>query len=149
MWAIGSVSKQTASGANFFHLFSSVRWPKNVRCLISTRCSWFPGQNLSHHHISCEKIIFMFHTTLNLITVPRKQNPPWQYVSSNESGIVGPASGVMIDILDEMTKQLNFTYVLHLAKASMSLNSTDEFNATVELKMQRCKQNLKKFSLFR
>jgi glutamate receptor, ionotropic, invertebrate len=61
----------------------------------------------------------------------KKQNPPWQYVGSNESGIVGTSKGVIIDILDEMSKKLNFTYILHLAHTSTNLNSTDDLNATV------------------
>lgn len=62
------------------------------------------------------------------------QNPPWQYVSSNESGIVGKSSGVIIDILNELSKKMNFTYVLHLAQASTSMNSSDDLNGTVSSK---------------
>lgn len=41
------------------------------------------------------------------------------------------ASGVIIDILNEMSTKLNFTYVLHVAQVSTNLNTTDELNATV------------------
>jgi hypothetical protein len=40
----------------------------------------------------------------------------------------------MIDIVDEMAKKLNFTYVLHLAQASMALNSSEDVNGTVRRK---------------
>jgi hypothetical protein len=53
----------------------------------------------------------------------------------------------MIDILDEMAKKLNFTYVLHLAQASLSLNSTDEFNATVR-ERKKLQAQIKSISIF-
>lgn len=71
---------------------------------------------------------FNLHKVLNFTKL---QNPPWQYIESNETGIVGKARGVIIDILDEMSKKLNFTYVLHVAQASTNINSTDDVNGTV------------------
>ncbi|CRL07373.1 CLUMA_CG020350, isoform A [Clunio marinus] len=57
-------------------------------------------------------------------------NPPWQYVINNESGIVGMPSGVVFDILNEVSKKLNFSYVIHLAQVSTATNITDA-NGTV------------------
>lgn len=85
----------------------------------------------------------MFCETLTLITELEKQNPPWQYVTSNESGIAGTSSGVIIDILDEISKKLNFTYVLHLAQVSTNLNMTDDLNATVS------RESLQQFELLK
>lgn len=46
---------------------------------------------------------------------------------------MGKSYGVIIDILNEMSKKLNFTYELHLAQASTSMNSTDDMNGTVRI----------------
>lgn len=60
------------------------------------------------------------------------QNPPWQYIQSNGTEISGTPHGIVIDILNEMSKKLNFTYVLHLTSISSDLNVTDEItNMTV------------------
>lgn len=65
-------------------------------------------------------------TKLNL------QNPPWQYIQTNGTEIVGKPHGIVIDILNEMSKKLNFTYVLHTTSVSTEINATDvETNLTV------------------
>ncbi|KAL7015645.1 hypothetical protein ACKWTF_016567 [Chironomus riparius] len=59
-------------------------------------------------------------------------NPPWQYIQANGTEITGTPHGVVIDILNEMSKKLNFTYVLHMTSTSSDLNVTDEMtNMTV------------------
>lgn len=104
---------------------SSTHW-----CGISAHFSWFSWQEFSYHNLQCEwKYSWVFSQKKNFLF----QNPPWQFVTSNESGIVGESSGVIIDILNEMSRKLNFTFVLHLAQASTSLNTTDEVNTTVRL----------------
>jgi hypothetical protein len=53
-------------------------------------------------------------------------------VKSNGTDIVDKAHGIVIDIMNELARKLNFTYVLHLTQASLDTNSTDELtNATV------------------
>ena len=64
------------------------------------------------------------------------QNPPWQYVSSNEIGIVRKASGVIIDILYAMSNKMNFTFILHIAQVSTNTNITDDMNSTVSFKFK-------------
>ena len=60
------------------------------------------------------------------------QNPPWQYIETTGTEITGTPHGVVIDILNEMSKKLNFTYVLHLTSTSSDTNVTDEMtNMTV------------------
>ncbi|KAG5667976.1 hypothetical protein PVAND_015934 [Polypedilum vanderplanki] len=53
-------------------------------------------------------------------------NPPWQYIKTNGTDIVSEAHGVVIDILNEISKKLNFTFVLHTTSTSTDLNTTDE-----------------------
>lgn len=66
---------------------------------------------------------------LNLITFILK-NPPWQIITYNESGQPSKFDGVVIDILKELSKKLNFTYTLHVTTMDMSyMNETEELKA--------------------
>lgn len=42
------------------------------------------------------------------------QNPPWQIIKYNDSGMPGEIKGVVIDILNSLSKKLNFTYTMHI-----------------------------------
>jgi hypothetical protein len=62
------------------------------------------------------------------------QNPPWQYVQTNGTDIVGTPHGIVIDILDEISRKMNFTYILHSTSTSTETNVTDLLsNSTVSV----------------
>lgn len=42
------------------------------------------------------------------------QNPPWQIIKYNDSGMPGELKGVVIDILNFLSQKLNFTYTMHI-----------------------------------
>ncbi|XP_059609151.1 ionotropic receptor 93a [Phlebotomus argentipes] len=62
-------------------------------------------------------------------------NPPWQIIAYNESGVPGVMRGVVMDILNEMAKKLNFTYTMHIIPVAVpKANDTEElsYNSTEE-----------------
>ncbi|KFB38903.1 AGAP000256-PA-like protein [Anopheles sinensis] len=54
-------------------------------------------------------------------------NPPWQFVTYNESGSPVISSGVVFDILTELSRKLNFTYTIIISQP------TDVNNGSLEL----------------
>lgn len=69
----------------------------------------------------------------SVICIP--QNPPWQIIKYNDSGMPGEIKGVVIDILNSLSKKLNFTYTMHIIPVTylkgnesdlLSLNVGDE-----------------------
>lgn len=61
------------------------------------------------------------------------QNPPWQFVSFNESGHPTLSGGVVMDILEELSRKLNFTYTVIVAQTNIEYvgNLTEDGNNTV------------------
>lgn len=61
------------------------------------------------------------------------QNPPWQIILYNESGVAYASRGVVIDILNELSRKLNFTYTMHLSTQAIlsTANLTEDGNSTV------------------
>lgn len=60
------------------------------------------------------------------------KNPPWQIISHNDSGMAGTTSkGLVIDILNELSKKLNFTFSLHVSGTVSNLNFSDDINSSV------------------
>ncbi|XP_050089824.1 ionotropic receptor 93a-like [Anopheles aquasalis] len=58
-------------------------------------------------------------------------NPPWQFVSYNESGSPVIRGGVVFDVLAELSRKLNFTYTLLIAQGAAEQNgSLAEENST-------------------
>ncbi|XP_062556939.1 ionotropic receptor 93a isoform X2 [Armigeres subalbatus] len=60
-------------------------------------------------------------------------NPPWQFVAYNESGHLSLSHGVVMDILNELSRKLNFTYTILIAQTNLEYvgNITDDANNTV------------------
>jgi glutamate receptor, ionotropic, invertebrate len=88
----------------------------------------FRGRNF--HIITYHVRIYFYYKFFK--SVKFSQNPPWQYIETNGTDIVGSAQGIVIDILNEMSKKLNFTYTLHSTSTSTETNTTDVLtNATV------------------
>ncbi|XP_055591068.1 ionotropic receptor 93a [Uranotaenia lowii] len=61
-------------------------------------------------------------------------NPPWQFVSLNESGHAHLTHGLVLDILEELSKKLNFTYSIVIAQPAADVvgtNMTDDVNGTM------------------
>uniref|UniRef100_A0A4Y0BNW6 Ionotropic glutamate receptor C-terminal domain-containing protein n=1 Tax=Anopheles funestus TaxID=62324 RepID=A0A4Y0BNW6_ANOFN len=57
-------------------------------------------------------------------------NPPWQFVSYNESGIPIISSGVVYDILTELSRKLNFTYTMVISQPAEINGSIIEGNTS-------------------
>ncbi|XP_053678178.1 ionotropic receptor 93a [Anopheles nili] len=57
-------------------------------------------------------------------------NPPWQFVSYNESGSPMINSGVVYDVLNELSRKLNFTYTMVIAQSVEVNGSAIEGNAS-------------------
>ncbi|KAL1395387.1 hypothetical protein pipiens_011292 [Culex pipiens pipiens] len=59
-------------------------------------------------------------------------NPPWQFVSFNESGHPTLSGGVVMDILEELSRKLNFTYTVIVAQTNIEYvgNLTEDGNNT-------------------
>uniref|UniRef100_A0A182NSU9 Ionotropic glutamate receptor C-terminal domain-containing protein n=1 Tax=Anopheles dirus TaxID=7168 RepID=A0A182NSU9_9DIPT len=57
-------------------------------------------------------------------------NPPWQFVSYNESGSPVISSGVVFDILTELSRKLNFTYTMVISQPTEINGSFVEGNTT-------------------
>lgn len=47
---------------------------------------------------------------IELLTVKLFQNPPWQIVTYNDAGEVASMRGISVNILDELSEKLNFSY---------------------------------------
>uniref|UniRef100_A0A182QEU3 Ionotropic glutamate receptor C-terminal domain-containing protein n=1 Tax=Anopheles farauti TaxID=69004 RepID=A0A182QEU3_9DIPT len=60
-------------------------------------------------------------------------NPPWQFVTYNESGSPVISSGVVYDILKELSRKLNFTYTMVIAQPTEINGSFVEGNITILL----------------
>ncbi|XP_055623871.1 ionotropic receptor 93a [Toxorhynchites rutilus septentrionalis] len=60
-------------------------------------------------------------------------NPPWQFVSYNESGQPFLSHGVILDIISELSKKLNFTFTVIIAQVNSDVfvNLTDDGNNTI------------------
>ncbi len=61
------------------------------------------------------------------------QNPPWQIISQNESDLA-ETSGVVMDVLREISKKLNFTYTLHVTnilQVNSNMTFNEEYNSSV------------------
>lgn len=66
------------------------------------------------------------------------QNPPWQIIKYNDSGMPGELKGVVIDILNSLSRKLNFTYTMHIIPVTyLKVNDTDPqaFNGTEETQL--------------
>ncbi|GLV41761.1 Ionotropic receptor 93a [Carabus blaptoides fortunei] len=50
-------------------------------------------------------------------------NPPWQILTINESGSVSDYRGLTFDIIRELSRRLNFTYILGLSKTDTNLTT--------------------------
>ncbi|XP_015840718.1 ionotropic receptor 93a isoform X1 [Tribolium castaneum] len=50
-------------------------------------------------------------------------NPPWQIIRSNESGAVSEYAGVIFELIKELSKNLNFTYTVELAKIGQEFSA--------------------------
>ncbi|XP_075148376.1 ionotropic receptor 93a [Haematobia irritans] len=79
------------------------------------------------HELAFPHITHYFRNiTLDIITIHR---PPWQILKKDSSGKIIEHSGIVMEILKELSKMLNFTYVLHDATAMdeeiRSQNDTD------------------------
>ncbi|XP_058458924.1 ionotropic receptor 93a [Malaya genurostris] len=59
-------------------------------------------------------------------------NPPWQFVALNESGHPHLSHGVVLDVLKELSRKLNFTYTITIAQTNLEYigNMTDDGNST-------------------
>uniref|UniRef100_A0A182IKJ8 Ionotropic glutamate receptor C-terminal domain-containing protein n=2 Tax=Anopheles atroparvus TaxID=41427 RepID=A0A182IKJ8_ANOAO len=60
-------------------------------------------------------------------------NPPWQFVTYNESGSPVISGGVVHDILTELARKLNFTYTMVISQPTEQNGSLIEGNATASL----------------
>lgn len=45
------------------------------------------------------------------------QNPPWQILKTNASGDVVEFKGIVFDIIQELAKNLNFTYTVEVVQS--------------------------------
>ncbi|XP_036673831.3 ionotropic receptor 93a isoform X2 [Drosophila suzukii] len=70
--------------------------------------------------------------TMDIVTV---HNPPWQILTKNSNGAIVKHSGIVMEIIKELSRALNFSYYLHEAAAlkedyflssSTSTNESDE-----------------------
>uniref|UniRef100_A0A182IAI4 Ionotropic glutamate receptor C-terminal domain-containing protein n=1 Tax=Anopheles arabiensis TaxID=7173 RepID=A0A182IAI4_ANOAR len=57
-------------------------------------------------------------------------NPPWQFVSYNDSGSPVISSGVVYDILNELSRKLNFTYTMVISQPAEINGSLIEGNTS-------------------
>ncbi|XP_058827029.1 ionotropic receptor 93a [Topomyia yanbarensis] len=60
-------------------------------------------------------------------------NPPWQFVAFNASGHPHLSHGVILDVLKELSRKLNFTYTITIAQTNLEYigNLTDDANNTL------------------
>ncbi|XP_021705215.1 ionotropic receptor 93a [Aedes aegypti] len=60
-------------------------------------------------------------------------NPPWQFVTYNESGHLSLSRGVVMDILTELSRKLNFTFNILISQTNLEYigNMTDDANNTI------------------
>nr|WJJ63358.1 ionotropic receptor 93a [Pachyrhinus yasumatsui] len=59
-----------------------------------------------------------------LLPLVSYHNPPWQILKTNESGDVTEFKGIVFDIIQELAKNLNFTYSVEVVKTSLQRNLT-------------------------
>lgn len=63
-----------------------------------------------------------------------QQNPPWQFVAYNDSGSPVISSGVVYDILNELSRKLNFTYTMVISQPAEINGSLVEGNTSVSVR---------------
>lgn len=79
--------------------------------------SGFRGKNMHivTYHVRIQNLSDKRTTNrLSNSSILSQQNPPWQIIKYNESGMPGELKGVVFDILNELSKKLNFTYTMHI-----------------------------------
>ncbi|XP_041673704.1 ionotropic receptor 93a [Drosophila eugracilis] len=71
--------------------------------------------------------------TMDIVTI---HNPPWQILTKNSHGVIVKHSGIVMEIIKELSRALNFSYYLHEAstyKEDYSLSSSTNTNESDEL----------------
>ncbi|XP_037717330.1 ionotropic receptor 93a [Drosophila subpulchrella] len=71
--------------------------------------------------------------TMDIVTV---HNPPWQILTKNSNGAIVKHSGIVMEIIKELSRALNFSYYLHEAaalKEDYFLSSSTNTNESDEL----------------
>ncbi|KAH8343645.1 hypothetical protein KR059_002422, partial [Drosophila kikkawai] len=71
--------------------------------------------------------------TMDVLTV---HNPPWQILTKNQHGVIVEHSGIVMEILKELSRALNFSYYLHEAttmREDYSFSTSFNPNETVRL----------------
>ncbi|KAH8268070.1 hypothetical protein KR018_012072, partial [Drosophila ironensis] len=67
--------------------------------------------------------------TMDVVTV---HNPPWQILTKDRHGVIVEHKGIVMELLKELSRALNFSYYLHeateypLTTSSLSANESDE-----------------------
>ncbi|XP_070072674.1 ionotropic receptor 93a, partial [Drosophila takahashii] len=71
--------------------------------------------------------------TMDIVTV---HNPPWQVLTKNRHGVIVKHSGIVMEIIKELSRALNFSYYLHEAstlREDYMLSSSTNSNESDEL----------------
>ncbi|XP_055690671.1 ionotropic receptor 93a [Lutzomyia longipalpis] len=89
--------------------------------------TWKPNDGVQLNDVLFPHVFHGFRgKNLHIVTY---HNPPWQIIGYNESGIPGTMRGLVIDILNEMSKKLNFTYTMHVISVTVArANDTEELS---------------------
>uniref|UniRef100_A0A1B0CLF6 Putative glutamate-gated kainate-type ion channel receptor subunit glur5 n=1 Tax=Lutzomyia longipalpis TaxID=7200 RepID=A0A1B0CLF6_LUTLO len=92
--------------------------------------TWKPNDGVQLNDVLFPHVFHGFRgKNLHIVTY---HNPPWQIIGYNESGIPGTMRGLVIDILNEMSKKLNFTYTMHVISVTVArVNDTEELSYNV------------------
>ncbi|XP_023172805.2 ionotropic receptor 93a [Drosophila hydei] len=92
---------------------------------------WTPLLGFICHELTFPHIDHHFRNiTMDIVTV---HNPPWQILTKDSRGVIVEHSGIVMEIVKELSRALNFSYYLHEGQLpdttdtlSQSMNESDE-----------------------
>ncbi|KAI9577332.1 hypothetical protein GQX74_013041 [Glossina fuscipes] len=72
---------------------------------------WSPTSGFVAHELLFPHVVHHFRNiTLDIVTI---HNPPWQIIKKDAKGTIIEYSGIVMEIVKELSRMLNFTYKLH------------------------------------
>uniref|UniRef100_W8BGJ6 Glutamate receptor ionotropic, delta-1 n=2 Tax=Ceratitis capitata TaxID=7213 RepID=W8BGJ6_CERCA len=92
---------------------------------------WTPTLGFITHEVMFPHIVHSFRNiTMDILTV---HSPPWQILERDSRGDIVRHSGITMEILKEMSRMLNFSYILHEVKTNPAELAAEEMQQTSNL----------------
>ncbi|XP_014095980.3 ionotropic receptor 93a isoform X1 [Bactrocera oleae] len=89
---------------------------------------WTPTLGFNTHEVMFPHITHFFRNiTLDILTA---HSPPWQILERNSHGDIVRHSGITMEILKEMSRMLNFSYILHEVKVNAADLASEDMQHT-------------------